>query len=215
RVFMCTHFLKFYKKYSRNFNYEEFIGVYSVALTEACAVLGDRFPNFRDFKYDHKIQMEAMRYLKVVIENSLYRLNNPDSVQTRVKYKNVFVHAEITSLNAIQEAYREHDNEFELDDSNNLWDIDEDRLYEFNYYIQHFLKNKGRIMTKKQADYYEAIKEVYVPKNSEITKKEMLKEAGYTQAQHHKYMLNIAKRAEEDFEQFGKKKAINEDYRSK
>src|SRR5699024_8352229 len=64
-------------------------------------------------------------------------------------------------------------------------------------------------------DYYEAIKEVYVAKNSEITKKEMLKEAGYTQAQHHKYMLNIAKRAEEDFEQFGKKKAINEDHRSK
>ncbi|MCD2137189.1 hypothetical protein [Salinicoccus halitifaciens] len=216
RVFIFTHFLKFYKKYSRNFNYEEFIGVYSVALTEACAALGERFPDFRDFKYDKKVQMETMRYLKVVIENSLYRLNNPDSIQTKAKGKNVFVHADISSLDAIQDAYRKHDNEFELSDENRLFNlnIDEDKLYEFNYYIQHFLKNKSRILTKKQLDYYEKIKEVYVPKSSEVTKKEMLAEAGYTQSQHHKFMQNIAKRAETDFEKFGKKKAVNEDLRS-
>lgn len=215
RAFIFTHFIKFYKKYSRNWNYEEFISLYSVALTEACAALGDRFPDFEEFKNDRKIQMQTMKYLKTNVEYSLWRMNNEDSIQTKNKGKNVFVHADVSSIDAIQQAYSENDNEFELDDSNKIWgSVDEDRLYEWNPFVQNFIKNKDRVMTKKQQVYYEKIKEVYVPKNAEITKKEMLENIGYTQAQNAKFMQNIAKRAEEDFEQFCKKKAINEDYRS-
>lgn len=218
KVYFYTHFLKFYKKYSRNFKYEDFISVYSVCLVEACAALGDRFPDFETFKNDHKIQMEAMRYIKKTIEPLLYAENNPEVIKTKVKDKNVFVNRTETSLEAIQDAYKENEGEFELTESNRLFgsnaDIDEDAYYEFNDVVKSFLENKNKVLTAKQLVFYDKMKDLYVDNNNgHITKKQMLNEAGLTQSQYYKYLENIEKRANQYYEDYGQKKSMSEDYR--
>src|SRR5699024_3690611 len=94
-------------------------------------------------------------------------------------------------------------------------DVDKDKLYEWNPIVKNFLENKERVLTAKQLAFYNDFKDSYVDNNNEfVTKKQALKESGYTQAQYHSFLENIAKRAEADFNKFGKKKSMSEDYRA-
>src|SRR5699024_6780355 len=206
RVMFYTHFLKFYKKHSRVFDFDEFVSVYVITISEACASLGDRFPDFEtEFKVDRKKQLETMRYIKKTAEPLIYAEANPTNIKTKVKGENVNVKMEATSIEAIQDAYSRNDSEFELSDDNILFgaskvDVDKDKLYEWNPIVKNLLESKERVLTDKQLAFYNDFKDSYVDNNNQfVTKKQALKNSGYTQAQYHSFLENIAKRAEADF----------------
>lgn len=217
RIMFYTHFLKFYKKHSRVFTYEDFVSEYAVAITQSCAALGDRFPDFNtEFKNDHKVQMEAMKYIKITAEALLYKSANPTAIKTKVRDKNVGVKTMETSLEAIQDAYKENQGEFELDNSNILFgtNIEEDAFYEFNDVVKTFLESKNKVLTAKQLVFYNKMKDLYVDNNNgHITKKQMLNEAGLTQNQYYKYLKNIEKRANQYYSDYGQNKSMSEDSR--
>lgn len=216
RVMFYTHFIKFYKKHSRVFTHEDFVSEYAVAITQSCAALGDRFPDFETFKNDHKVQMETMKYIKITAEALLYKSANPTAIKTKVKDKNVGVKTMETSLEAIQDAYKENEGEFELDNSNILFgtNIEEDAFYEFNDVVKTFLESKNKVLTAKQLVFYNKMKDLYVDNNNgHITKKQMLKEVGLTQNQYYKYLKNIEKRANQYYSDYGQNKSMSEDSR--
>jgi hypothetical protein len=218
RVFMYTHMKSMRNKYGYSLGYgEEFTGVYAAALSEAVSSLGDRFPDFEEFKTNRKVQLSTMKYIKTELRKTLYVESNPNSLQTRNGDTNVFIHADSVSLDAVKEAYQKNDGEFELSDDNRLFgrDIAEDEYHQFSYYVEHFLRHKERILTKKQLDFYLAMKDAYVPSNGVVTKKKAFQAVGYSVPAFNKYKLNIKKRMQQDFSRYGKKKATNADTREK
>lgn len=217
RAYIYLDYISMKDTYGYKLGYEEMISEYAIALTIACSKLGERFPDYEILKKDMKTQKQTVSYLKQTVSKIMWHSANPDTLQTRLAGKNVTVGNDVTSTDAIQDAYTENDNgAFELSEENRLFvrDVDENDVYMFNSYIQTFLKNKEKIMTKKQLEFYENFKDNYVDKNNEfVTKKQALKEAGYTQAQYHSYIENIAKRAEDYFDKYGKKTSASEEYR--
>lgn len=216
RVYFFTYMLSMQKKYGFKLGYgEEFVGEFAMALSIAVAELGERFPEFSEFKNYKKTQLETMKYLKQSIKKRLYNAANPDMLQTRKGKQNVFIHSNVASLDELKERSIENETSFELSDENRLHKIDEDDYYQFNALVSHFLNNRTRILTNKQNQWYEAMSEAHVPTNHVVTKKQAYAEAGYTINQFNRYKGEILKRTLADFELYGKNESLTSDSRTK
>lgn len=217
RVYAFTYMLNQQSSHGYILGYgDEFISEFSVALVQACAELGDRFPSFSDYKNDKHVQNKTNKYLKMNISKTLYMLANPEMKQTRNHGKNAFVDLDSApNIEVLQESADDNNKHFNLSDENSLY-IESDAYREFNSLIKHYLKNRTRILTKKQNEFYETMMTAYVPQNNgHITKKDAFKKVGYTTNSFNRYKGEILKRTLADFEQFGENAAMSTDGRVK
>lgn len=217
RVYAFTYMLKMQNKYGFELGYgDEFISEFSVALVQACAELGGRFPSLYDYKNDKHVQNKTNKYLKMNISKTLYMLTNPGLKQTRNHGQNAFIDLDSApNIEVFQQSAEDNDKHFNLSVENSLY-IESEAYGEFNSLIKHFLKNRTRILTKKQNEFYETMMTAYVPQNNGyITKKDAFKKVGYTTNSFNRFKGEILKRTLADFEQFGELAAMSTDGRVK
>ncbi|MFD2829217.1 hypothetical protein [Corticicoccus populi] len=212
RVYFYTHFKGLANKYAFVLNREEALQVYAACLTEAVGLLGERFPDIEEFKTKKKLQNETSRYIKSMVENGMYlEVNHSVKKVTLNKDKTKYISIDAQSIEAIEDYYRRNDSSFELSDDNRIEpNVREDEMYQFNSLVENFLKSKERVLTNRQLDWYNKLKNVYVAQHdTHMSKSEAFESVGLSLKNFSGYCKRIKERAEEDFAVYGKHKALS------
>lgn len=216
RASLAKFYLRLKKKYAFKMDYpEDFIQVFSMLFVEACYQL-DELESLEELLSDSKLYNMRMKYIRDHIEHYVIIEVNPNAKRVMIgtddnnKAIVKTIDIECTSVNALVENEDGQASELvnSLNEENELFKYGRQATY--NHFLQWYLDNKEDVLTQKQLDKYNSLKNIYTPlydnsNQSRAEKAEMYKEADITKSDFNKFKNNVKNRVTKKYEEeFGK-----------
>lgn len=168
---LARFYVKMKKKYSRQLDVpEDFIQVFAMLFVEAANEL-NQLESIDELLADDKLYNTRIKYIRDYIENHIMIEVNPYSktISLARDENGKEIRKTITldgAQNSIHTIVNNEDEQSQLinflGDENKLWTYGDKAHY--NHFLQWFTENKEKLLTEKQLQKYEALKDIYVAK---------------------------------------------------
>ncbi|MCE4957272.1 hypothetical protein [Macrococcoides caseolyticum] len=201
-------YYKMFGKFSRRIDdTSEFIQIFLFLMTEAGYALKE-LETVDELLADKKLFNTRIKYIKQYIEHRLPLEVNPDvervnigEVNGKARYKYIKMNGiESNSINNLITNDEGENTEIgdTLDDSSNFFNS-ENQDAQYNFFLEWFLENRERLLTKKQLTQFELLREVYITntdrgKQTEAYRKAMLEDVFTKSDYYRKFKMAVKKR---------------------
>ncbi|TDM04054.1 hypothetical protein [Macrococcus carouselicus] len=212
RASLAKFYLKLKKKYAFKMDYpEDFIQVFSMLFVEACYQL-DKLEALDELLADDILYNTRMKYIRDHIERYVIVEVNPHAKRVMIgtddnnKAIVKTIEIEYASVNSLVQNEEGHKSELvdSLNEENQLFKSGRQATY--NHFLQYFLENKEDVLTQKQLDKYDSLKNIYTPlydnsNQSRAEKAEMYEQADISKSDFNKFKNNVKRRVTKKYEE--------------
>ncbi|WP_414043063.1 hypothetical protein ACMGE9_12340 [Macrococcus sp. EM39E] len=198
---LARFYVKMYNKYKYQIEVKsDFIQIFAMLFVEGANQL-DQLESLDELLADDKLYNTRMKYIRDYIENHIMIEVNPYSktISLARDENGKEIRKTITldgADNSIHTIVNNDDEQSELinflGDENKLWTYGDKAHY--NHFLQWFDENKERLLTEKQLQKYEALKDIYVAKTDNSKETQANRRAMYDMSNLNKQDIKAFKR---------------------